>query len=328
MGCDWLSAGWSALADSLQAEGGLTATQSAQLMRLLGKRPKGAYPADDLVIDLRKHALAALLEGQDTISDDPDAKPPHPSDFGADPDLLGESPPIDEARIWLMGLIQAQRAELKELRDAVWQKTDGPDLVDAQDRILVDTGAKGVRLMRYENSAQTTFHRCLSQLIAIRKMEPDYQTISRLQNKGQHPSRVWVGTDWKLWSDYEAMMSGRDPHEAEADSRLEGVETVGSSDVEPAAPEDQAEAAYRGVEEAPSAPVMEPSIVTGWSGPGDPHPYGENQPIFGAAKHDAKKTSVDPQQGSRPGPETCHEGGLSEPSSGSDTGSTTTESCD
>ncbi|HEV3164730.1 MAG TPA: hypothetical protein VGZ22_11940, partial [Isosphaeraceae bacterium] len=200
-------------------------------------------------------------------------------------------------------------------RDAVWQKTDGPDLVDAQDRILVDTGAKGVRLMRYENSAQTTFHRCLNHLIAIRKMEPAYQTISRLQNKGQHPSRVWVGTDWKLWSDYEAMMAGKDPHEAEADSRLEGVETVGSRDVEQAAPE---------AEEAPSAPLMEPSIVTGWSGPGDPHPYGENQPIFGAAKHDAKKTSVNPQQGSRPGSETCHEGGLSEPSGDRDTGSRTT----
>ncbi|HEV3165791.1 MAG TPA: hypothetical protein VGZ22_17315 [Isosphaeraceae bacterium] len=159
-------------------------------------------------------------------------------------------------------------------------------------------------LANQRNAQKSSFHRCLSQLIATHKMEPEYQTISRLQNKGQHPSRVWVGTDWMLWSEYETMMAGKDPHEAEADSRLEGVETVGSKDVGQEGPE---------AEEATSATFMEPSVITGWHEPDGPQPLGENQPIFGAAKDNGTKTSVDPQHRSRTGPGARHEGVLERP---------------
>jgi hypothetical protein len=83
------------------------------------------------------------------------------------------------------------------------------------------------------------FQRCVNQLNERRKIDPKYRTISRLQDEDQDPFFAWLDSDCMSWSDYEAMMAGKDPYETEAESRLDGVETLGSRDVEPAARESE-----------------------------------------------------------------------------------------
>jgi hypothetical protein len=54
-----------------------------------------------------------------------------------------------------------------------------------------------VRLQRYEHRSEMDMHRNLNQLIGLRKIEPEHQSVERWHKTGKlGKSRRWDGTNW------------------------------------------------------------------------------------------------------------------------------------
>jgi hypothetical protein len=263
-GCQWLLLQWRGLAELLNANGGWNHDEQDLLQRLLGLDPHAPYPGDPQIAGMRQGLRAVL---NDTDLDDE-----------------ASSVSSDKAREAFRRQIDAEIERLDDLAEQLWRSQDGPDCQDAEDRILVDTSDRGVRLLRYETASELSLHRSLNQLVGLRKVEPDHQTLTRFQKLGKTVARIRVGANWVTWSEYEAMLAGQQAEEPPAASAAN----------EECKPVQADEPVSQGVEDTRPVTSMEVS-------PRIAHPSRENEAIISASSDEATSTSDDSQCRSRSG---------------------------
>jgi hypothetical protein len=197
LGCGWLIAEWRSLGDALEDAGCWSRAQATAATRMLGKDPEKALQ-NASVAKLKLGFLASSPEldadevdaffEESTAELEPQARVERLSRRLPDPEI---------GRAMLGDFVADEIARLEPLRDEIWEQQDGPDRQLAEDRSLVDSSIEGARTLRYEMATELSLHRNLNQLIRLRKIEPEQQTLNRWSKTGVSAGRIWRGTGWE-----------------------------------------------------------------------------------------------------------------------------------
>jgi hypothetical protein len=167
-GCGWLLDEWAALAGILDEEGSWTRELAVQALRLLGHDQ--AEPLTGAAAWLWQHAMAL--------------RP-------------GETGDRQTALAGLREIIADEQDRLEALGDRLWNEQDEPARGEVEDCAGVVNSESLVRLQRYEHRSEMDLHRNLNQLIGLRKIEPEHQSVERWHKTGKlGKSRRWDGTNW------------------------------------------------------------------------------------------------------------------------------------
>jgi hypothetical protein len=201
-GCGWLIGQWQKLAAALQEPGSWDDAQASLAVRMLGKDPETAPMNDSSLTKLRLAVLAVspVLDPDraDAFFEESTAK----LDPEARIKALGRRiPDPDTGRAMLEDIIEQEIARLEPIRKQLWDDQDGPDRQEAEDISLVDTTIEGARALRYETTAEMSLHRNMNQLIRLRKVESEQQTVDRLSKMGVDQGRRFNGANWELVRD-------------------------------------------------------------------------------------------------------------------------------
>ncbi|HEV3165687.1 MAG TPA: hypothetical protein VGZ22_16790 [Isosphaeraceae bacterium] len=167
-GCGWLLDEWEALAGILDEEGHWTRELAVQALRLLGQDQ--AEPLTGAAAWLWQHAMAL--------------RP-------------GENGDRQTALAGLREIIADEQDRLEALGDRLWSEQDEPAKDEVEDCAGVVNSESLVRLQRYEHRSEMDMHRNLNQLIGLRKIEPEHQSVERWHKTGKlGKPRRWDGTNW------------------------------------------------------------------------------------------------------------------------------------
>jgi hypothetical protein len=201
-GCDWLIDRWRELAAALEAPGFWDATQARVAIQMLGKDPE-TTPMDDSSISRVRLAILAISPKLD-----PDAADAffEESTSHLDPNARIEAlsrrlPDPDTGRAMLGDIIEQETARLEPMSQQLWDDQDAPERQEAEDISLVDTSPEGARALRYESAIEMSLHRNVNQLIRLRKVESEQQTLDRLSKMGIDHGRRFDGTNWEYVRD-------------------------------------------------------------------------------------------------------------------------------
>src|SRR5690242_6674519 len=183
-GCDWLIQQWQSLADLLDS-GQWTPELTDRALRMLG------IPGEPDEDEPDAYQLARLAR-----------------------QVTDEAPEADResAKAALLALIQLEQERLDEIAEQLYHELDEPAREEVEDLAGVNTTPAAARLRAYENSSEVSYHRNLSKLIHIRKIEPEHQSIDRFHKTGRMKPRRWNGTTyeptdphyWSTWDEYKA----------------------------------------------------------------------------------------------------------------------------
>jgi hypothetical protein len=198
LGCDWLAAHWKMLADTLTNAGCWSRAHVEFAIRLLGKDPDNLSPDDSSLAKLR---LAFYASSPELDADELDAFfETSTAELDAETrqqTLAARLPDPETGRAMLSELIADEIERLETLSAELWEEQDAPMRQEAEDLSLVDTSAAGAQASRYETACELSFHRNLNQIIRLRKIEPEHQTLSRWSKRGVTHGRIWRGTGWE-----------------------------------------------------------------------------------------------------------------------------------
>jgi len=158
---------WTMLRDSLQREWYFSLSHRSITIRLLGRRCEHLFDVE--LVNRLTLACRAL---------DPTASPltltlldlPEAPELQARLDFLENRAPLDRAaaRQWLLGIMNAEIADLQELADVLAPISER-ELDEAEIRASFDTSAEGKLLHRYHRSCERELHAALAALTRLRK---------------------------------------------------------------------------------------------------------------------------------------------------------------
>jgi hypothetical protein len=148
IGCQWLTAAWAALGQTLQAHGELTRPEMARMLNLLGEN--NLPQADHPLAGVWSAGLALLPE-----RDPADQALPAP----------------EAARVTLAEFIKAEHDRLLQRSQGLWAEVDGPELNNARNAVLFDTSDDADKMARYERANAAEVHKCLNTLAKKRREE-------------------------------------------------------------------------------------------------------------------------------------------------------------
>jgi hypothetical protein len=197
LGCEWLIGQWRELADTVREHGCWNSRQASRASRMLGKDPETTPMDDSSLSRLRLAVLATSpdldLDAADALFEESTAE----LDPKARRDALSRRLPEPETgRFMLLDIAEQELARLEPLKTQLWEDQDGPERQEAEDISLVDTTLEGARALRYETASELSLHRNMNQLIRLRKVESEQQTLDRLSKMGIDHGRRFDGTNW------------------------------------------------------------------------------------------------------------------------------------
>ncbi|HEV3163823.1 MAG TPA: hypothetical protein VGZ22_07265 [Isosphaeraceae bacterium] len=277
VGCEWLLDEWQALALLLDEQGFWIHTEASHALRLLGQ---------DATATLTLPTAAALWE--------------HAY-------MLGAGGGDREAALTILrAIIASERTRLETHRERVWNQREVPAREEIDDCAGIDTSEKGSKLLHHEKTIDLFLHRNLNRLIALRKIEPEHQSVERWHKTGKLKLRRWDGISYAPTNPYyfssgppsedgssaagagvggSGMEDGRTPNVEEqsqtmADRPDPGSETqqmtaVAQATAAPAAPGEkeatestasQVDACTSGAESGEHTPVLEAVRNAAWVG--------------------------------------------------------------
>jgi hypothetical protein len=171
LGCDWILTRWELLAASLETSTFWTAAECTLGVNLLGEVMNTASVANEAAAALRLNAFAARAErvpdqvdafwGTSTKHLDPEARQQA---------IEASLPDRATAHTALSAIIAAEMARVEALR-AVALEGEKAELTDAANRASFDTLDDATLMRRYETAHSLDLHRCLGQLVKMRKLE-------------------------------------------------------------------------------------------------------------------------------------------------------------
>jgi hypothetical protein len=104
-------------------------------------------------------------------------------------------------------IITTEQARLDALSQQLRREQDEPAREAVEECAGVDLSATGTRLQRYETRSEMSLHRNLNQLLKLRKIEPEHQSIERFHKTGKLKPRRWDGTQYAPTSPYHSNTS-------------------------------------------------------------------------------------------------------------------------
>jgi hypothetical protein len=228
-GVEWLLERWEELAKALEANECWTIAEAWLAMRLMGKCPEMYLDSEvaafrTLVIAARPDIdrdEAGKFRGLDTARLEPEARDA----------LLNEKlPSREDAREGLWATFDAELERLEPIREKLWERKDGPALLEKLGLAAFDDSKSGVLRRRYESANHMDMHRCLKQLTEQRRQrEARVEEDLELEEIALAEERAEIAkqTD-KLMRDRDARLRNEAKSSATTDKP---VSTSGNSEV-------------------------------------------------------------------------------------------------
>ena len=177
IGCDLLIEAWDQLVETLNDKGAWTPPEINRALALLGVGPQDPVTDNERAVQLFAHVKNL------PPADEPTAE-------------------HEATRTALRAIIKTEQERLDELAEKLFHENDEPAREEIEDCASIDTTQKGMRLHQYEKAAEMSYHRNLSKLVHLRKIEPEHQSLTRFHKTGRMKPRRWNGINYEPTNPY------------------------------------------------------------------------------------------------------------------------------